>query len=725
MFFKKLFVIFSILICLFTQNFLVLAQESNKFPDYSYEYVGNDKWENFNRKIFNFNLFLNKYAIRPVHILWSSLLPEYGIERIQSATNNIEYPIRLVSSLLQRDFETSKKETIRFFTNTIIGLGGLYDPAKKLFHIEQSSENMEQALAGCKMKTGPYIVLPIISSTTLRGVLGRILDMALNPGSYIATPVLAIVKAGLTVNKTSFMQPIIKMVESTYADPYDIAKKIYGLESYIRCANMDRIDLKFSDLHKDNMETVQENSNTKIAKLPAPVLKKVQTPQEQLIQTLVSSEIVTPDILQGGANIDEILKDYSTEDFKLSADMLLFGFNPQNPIVDSMRTALFNLPHINDSMWNDLSVWNRSFANRIKTSSIQITEGKDNYKFRYIMQKDKNSPVAIIYPSIGEGIMSSHSVLLAKLFYDKGYSVVIQGSHFQWEFVKSMPDNYHPGLPKQDALVLKEITSKILSKLEEKYNCQIKNKTFIGTSFGALTTLFVAASEYENNTLGNSKFISICPPVELIYAMKQIDKNTEDWNNSPNDLKQKVAMTAAKVLKLYQTKDELGKTSDINNLPFSEEEGKLITGFIMHQKLSDLIFTMENASKTAKTDIYQMINNMNYQDYAKKYLLSDADKSVDDLSYESSLTSISDYLMNNNNYKIYHSLNDYLTNTTQLKKLKQYSGSKVILLDNGAHLGFLYRDEFIEDLQKTIDLHQTTPKTNDTSLSIAVPILAP
>lgn len=725
MFFKKLFVIFSILICLFTQNFLVLAQESNKFPDYSYEYIGNDKWENFNRKIFNFNLFLNKYAIRPVHILWSSLLPEYGIERIQSATNNIEYPIRLVSSLLQRDFETSKKETIRFFTNTIIGLGGLYDPAKKLFHIEQSSENMEQALAGCKMKTGPYIVLPIISSTTLRGVLGRILDMALNPGSYIATPVLAIVKAGLTVNKTSFMQPIIKMVESTYADPYDIAKKIYGLESYIRCANMDRIDLKFSDLHKDNMETVQENSNTKIAKLPAPVLKKAQTPQEQLIQTLVSSEIVTPDILQGGANIDEILKDYSTEDFKLSADMLLFGFNPQNPIVDSMRTALFNLPHINDSMWNDLSVWNRSFANRIKTSSIQITEGKDNYKFRYIMQKDKNSPVAIIYPSIGEGIMSSHSVLLAKLFYDKGYSVVIQGSHFQWEFVKSMPDNYHPGLPKLDALVLKEITSKILSKLEEKYNCQIKNKTFIGTSFGALTTLFVAASEYENNTLGNSKFISICPPVELIYAMKQIDKNTEDWNNSPNDLKQKVALTAAKVLKLYQTKDELGKTSDINNLPFSEEEGKLITGFIMHQKLSDLIFTMENASKTAKTDIYQMINNMNYQDYAKKYLLSDADKSVDDLSYESSLTSISDYLMNNNNYKIYHSLNDYLTNTTQLKKLKQYSGSKVILLDNGAHLGFLYRDEFIEDLQKTIDLHQTTPKTNDTSLSIAVPILVP
>lgn len=722
MFFKKLFIISSILVCLTSQNFFVLAQENIKYPDYAFEYVGDDKWENFNRKVFNFNLFLNKYAIRPVHILWSSLLPEYGIERIQSATNNIEYPIRLVSSLLQRDFETSKKETIRFFTNTIIGLGGLYDPAKKIFHIEQSSENMEQALAGCKMKTGPYVVLPIISSTTIRGVLGKILDMALNPGSYIATPVLAIVKAGLTVNKTSFMQPLIKMVESTYADPYDIAKKIYGLESYIRCANMDRIDLKFSDLHKENFETVKESENTKIAKLPNPVLKKAPTP---LVQTLVSSEIIEPNILQGGTNIDEILKDYSTEDFKLTADMLLFGFNPQNPVVDSMRTALFNLPHVNDSMWNDLSVWNRSFSKRIKTSEISITEGKDNYKFRYIMQKDKNSPIAIIYPSIGEGIMSSHSVLLSKLFYDKGYSVVIQGSHFQWEFVKSMPDNYHPGLPKQDALILKSITSKILTKLEEKYDCKFNEKTFIGTSFGALTTLFVAASEYENNTLGNAKFISICPPIDLIYAMKQIDRNTEDWNNSSDNLKQKVALTAAKVLKLYQTKDDFKNTSEINNLPFSEEEGKLITGFIMHQKLSDLIFTIENTSKTTKSNIYQMINNMNYQDYAKKYLLSENDKSIEDLTYESSLNSISNYLTNNNNYKIYHSINDYLTNTNQLKKLKQYSGSKLVLLDNGAHLGFLYRDEFIEDLQKTIDQNQPKQPTNNTSLSIAIPVLTP
>jgi hypothetical protein len=185
--------------------------------------------------------------------------------------------------------------------------------------------------------------------------------------------------------------------------------------------------------------------------------------------------------------------------------------------------------------------------------------------------------------------------------------------------------------------------------------------------------------------------------------MKQVDKNTQDWNKSPQDLKQRVALTASKIVNLYNKRDEI-KDIEINNLPFSEDEGKLITGFIMHQKLSDLIFTIENGSKNQKSDIYYMLNNMGYQDYAQKYLITDQNQTCDDLSFEVSLYSISNYLTNADNYKIYHSLNDYLTNTTQLKRLKQYTQNKTILLDNGAHLGFMYRKEFLNDLTKTISL---------------------
>ena len=53
------------------------------------------------------------------------------------------------------------------------------------------------------------------------------LEAALDPVIYLASPVISAVKFGMMVNKTSEMQPLAKMIESTYADPYDIHKKLF------------------------------------------------------------------------------------------------------------------------------------------------------------------------------------------------------------------------------------------------------------------------------------------------------------------------------------------------------------------------------------------------------------------------------------------------------------------------------------------------------------------
>ncbi len=710
---NKALAVFAVLLCMNLYN-CVFAENDTvyRYPDYAYEYLGNDKFENFNRKMFNFNLKLNKYAIKPVHTIWASIMPEYGIERIKSATTNIEYPIRLVSTLLQKDFQASKTETIRFLTNSTLGIGGLYDPADKLFHIEPVAEDMEQALAKCKVKQGPYLVLPVLSSITPRETAGKVLDAALNPSSYIATPVIALVKAGLTVNKSYAIQPMAKMVESNYADPYVIAKKFYGVNNYIKLENLDRkkvIDQYMKNFENDllvnNNEVINDEEN---ADDTDSVLRVNNETEEKV--SLRGNEIeplTVNEIIQGSATIDNvIMKSYDNPNSKLFADMLLFDFKPQSPVVDAMRTALFDIPGIDDSIWTDLSVWNRCFNKKIRTSSVNITPDRQNYKYRYIMQKDKNSPLAIIYPSIGEGITSHHSVVLAKMFYDAGYSVLIQGSHFQWEFVKSMPANYRPGLPKQDARDLQKITGKIIDSLEAKYDCKFHDNVLIGTSFGALMTLYIANEEAQKNTLNISKFISINPPIELVYAMKQIDKNTQEWNKNPENIKEKVAITAAKIMQVYNNKETLDKTNI--TLPFSEYEGKLITGFLMHQKLSDLIYTLEGSSK----DIYSKIYNMGYEDYANKYLLSEQHNSFDELRYETSIYAISDYLRENDNYKIYHALDDYLVNKQQLRILKKFSGPKTVIFDHGSHLGFLYRQEFINELKKDITLNNKTLAQN-------------
>ena len=683
--FKKFFILFLLAITLFTNtSYAFELTEDTKYPDYAELYLGKDKLEKMNRKVFNFNLKLNNYLLRPVHILWASIMPQYGMDRIYNITKNIEYPIRLMSTLIQRDFKSAGTETVRFLTNTTIGLGGMFNPAEKLFNMCAVDENMEQALAKCKVKQGTYMVIPVLNSTTPRNMCGKLLDSIFNPSSYIGTPLIAAVKAVLTINRTYYMQPLVHMIESNYADAYDIAKKLYGLENYIKCSNYDRLKtVKNWALSNGKLKIENEKLNIKEVK---------GTISEQDI------ELDEANILKGSAEeTDIVLQNQKGQDdgITLKPDVILSEYNPQSPVIDSMRTAMFEISDNYKSIWADFSIWNKAFYKRLKTASISVYPDCPKYKYRYLLQH-KPSPVAVIYPSIGDGAMSTHAAKFAKIFYDKGYSVVILSSHFNWEFAHSMPKEYYPGNPSVDVEYVKYTTDKIIAELENKNNSKFTSKTTIGTSFGALMTLYVAEKEYSKDS--KNKYIAICPPIELLYAMRQVDKISEHWKNNPDTIKDDVAMTAEKIIEIANL-DKLDKIK-IKDLPFTEEEARLITGFILHQKLSDLICTKNNKKNN---EIYKTISETNYNDYAQKNLITEKYKTMEDLNQNSSLHKLSTYLINANNYKIYHSIDDYLTNTKQLKQLKMYTGTKSVYFSNGAHLGFLYRPEFLDNLKQEIN----------------------
>ncbi len=651
---------------------------NQKHPCYNQLYLNEDKYENFNRKVFNLNLKLNRIFVKKIHILWASIMPNFVIDSLNRAYSNIEYPKRLVSSLIQRDFDAVKNETKRFLINTTLGVAGMIDAANLIFKLEMYDEDMEQALAKCKCKCGKYLVLPFISSTTTRDLFGRLFDFALNPTTYIASPIAAAIKMGLLINRTAYIQPMIKMVESNFADPYDIARKFFGVEKYIKLSNYDRA--KVLETFKDDYDEVD------------------------LVDSKKQENLDVKGKISGSENL--ILNDIDDE---LTADIILTNYNPQNPVLDSMRTALFDLADLNKSMWSEISIWNRSFNKKIKTASVSVVPNRPEYKFRYILQKDKTSPLAILFPSVGEGINNTHSTILAKLFYDEGYSVLIFGNHFQWEFLKSIEKGHKIGIIKDDVKYINLLVNNAIKYLSQKYDRVFIKRTAMGTSLGAYALLFLANEQYETGAKNIDKFIAVCPPYELMYAAEKIDKLIEAWKNYPNDLKQKVALTAAKVMRAYNEKNKY--TKNLNNLPFSNYEAKLISAYIFHQKLSDLIYTteVENNKNIDKKELYSAIYNTNLNDYlAKNFLVK---YSLDELKNANSLNSISDYLINSDNYVIYHSLDDYLTDKKELKNLRKYCENKLVLFNNGAHLGFLYRDEFIDELKKQIKLNPLNTMT--------------
>lgn len=639
--------------------------ETNKYPDYAYTFNGKDKYENFNRKMFNFNIKANKYVLKPVNKVWSSIMPKYAMERIKKCYTNIEYPKRMVSCLLQKDFKSTGKETARFIINSTIGLGGMFDPAKSKFKMEPTQEDIEQAFSNYNIKKGPYLVLPFAPPSNVRGYVGKVFDIGLNPSTYFLGIGPIIAKAGCMVNKTSYAQDLIKNLEENYVDPYDVAKKFYGIDNYIKNTNLDR---------------------------------------KEVIAKIVNSQKIG-------------YEDEKKPKTSIKSDMILKDYNSQSPIVDAIRSSIFETSNSGKSIWNELSIWNRSFDKKIKTSEVNIDSQRENYKFRYILQKNKKAPIAIVYPSIGEGAFSHHPVVFAKIFHDAGYSVIIQGNPFHWKFIKSAPKDYKPGLPYKDAKYTRLMTLKILEKLKNKEKINPCGKIIVGTSYGGLTALFVAAQEEEENNLNISKYISISPPVDLIYALKKLDSFSAECNKNGSQIQEKTAVAAGKLMQINKFPENENSEDNFQKFPLTEEEGLIATNFIMRQKLSDIVFTLEDASKTQKTDIYKQINDMNFSDYFNKYLAGNTTKSANELNYEMSLYSIKKFLTNSNKYKIYEAMDDYYTNENQLNWLKEIGLNKVVLLQNGSHLGFLYRKEFQDSFKNDISIFKpdgtkNTPQDN-------------
>lgn len=661
------------IILLFAKNLTFCAEPiriPTKFPDYSYEFVGKDKHEKLNRKVYNFNMKVNDYFIKPINVVWASIMPKYGIEHLEMVYDNVEFPVRFFSCLLQKDFKGTKNETKRFFINSTLGLGGFFDIAKNL-NIEKHDEDMGQVLAHKHIKSGSYWVVPILyANGTSRDIIGKILNCPFDPSCYTAGPIAMAAKAVLALNKVTNTQPLIKTINSNFADPYEISKKLYGIDRFIKCENLDRKDVLAEKISKQNFFNISSFQS-----------------------------------ING-----------------LSADVNLKNYNSQGANIDALRTVLFNDKRTTKSNWNDISLWNRSFNKKIKTGEIKLSPTLKAYKYRFLLQKNKKAPIAIIYPPIGEGRTSSHSVVMAKILYDAGYSTIIFGSSFQWEFVNSMPDKFIPGFPDNDAKYLRLMTGKILNNLSEKYNIIPERKILIGSSYGALTAIFSASQEKKDNSIGINKYICISPPINLLYAMNKIDNFSD--NVRKNELKMNAAITAEKVLTALQDNNDKTLSQKIDesigyksvNFPITEDEAKIITSAVMKQKLSDLIYTLEKIQlqkKFSPINVYQKINNMSFYDFAKNYLkISEEEKQ--EIEYKSSLYSVADFLKTENNYKIYEAIDDYYSSPTDLVWLKNLTQNKSVYFNDGSHLGFTYRKEFLDNFRN--DLKQETTNVENKNI---------
>src|SRR5690606_14309110 len=86
-----------------------------------------DPWEGFNRKVFAFNDFADRYFLKPVAKGYRAVTPQFVEDGVHNMYTNVGEVGNILNSLLQAKFKNGAVDTGRLLVNSTVGLLGFFD----------------------------------------------------------------------------------------------------------------------------------------------------------------------------------------------------------------------------------------------------------------------------------------------------------------------------------------------------------------------------------------------------------------------------------------------------------------------------------------------------------------------------------------------------------------------------------------------------------------------
>ncbi|MEP6588337.1 MAG: VacJ family lipoprotein [Polaromonas sp.] len=135
-----------------------------------------DPLEPLNRTVFKFNDGLDRAIVKPVATAYRDVTPAMVRTGVSNFFGNISDLWSVVNNALQFKGEAAANSFFRVTTNTLWGLGGIFDVASDL-NIPKQSEDFGRTLTHWGVASGPYLVLPVLGPSTVRDSVGTLVDM--------------------------------------------------------------------------------------------------------------------------------------------------------------------------------------------------------------------------------------------------------------------------------------------------------------------------------------------------------------------------------------------------------------------------------------------------------------------------------------------------------------------------------------------------------------------
>ena len=186
-----------------------------------------DPFEGFNRSVYGFNQTVDEAVLKPVAKAYKSGLPEIVQTGVRNFFSNLADVFISINNLLQGKVIEAANDGMRFALNTTIGGFGILDWASEM-GLEKHNEDFGQTFGRWGVGDGPYIVWPLLGSSTARDSVGQVIDISVDPVSN-HNPIAARNVMYLTrgVGKRADLLDASRILEEAALDKYVFERDAY------------------------------------------------------------------------------------------------------------------------------------------------------------------------------------------------------------------------------------------------------------------------------------------------------------------------------------------------------------------------------------------------------------------------------------------------------------------------------------------------------------------
>ena len=147
-----------------------------------------DPFEGANRWTFAFNEGLDTWLLDPLTRGYQWVVPVPARRGVNRIFHNLHSPVVFANEVLQLRPVPAATTLARFVVNTTLGVVGIFDVAEDVMQLPRGEADFGQTLARYWVPRGPYLVLPLFGPSTARDMVGTVVDLGLDPITYIVGP---------------------------------------------------------------------------------------------------------------------------------------------------------------------------------------------------------------------------------------------------------------------------------------------------------------------------------------------------------------------------------------------------------------------------------------------------------------------------------------------------------------------------------------------------------